>query len=215
MKSVKKFALTTIIAIFVTFPALSNAKSFNSSEIISLTNNERSNLGLDKLQENALLNQAALLKAQDMFSNQYFAHTSPAGINSWYWFDKVNYNYHFAGENLAINFTDSRDTVDAWMASPTHKANIINQNYAEIGVAVVSGNFEGHYAYIVVQEFGSQFNIEKQALTSQKQKEIAYQNNQETNTEVLGQNQTKETDNKIKINPIIILFSIFNMFWML
>lgn len=216
MKSIKKFALITIITIFVAFPALSNAKSFSSSEIISLTNNERTNLELTGLQENAKLNQAAMLKAQDMFSNQYFAHTSPTGTNSWYWFDKVNYNYQYAGENLAIGFTDSYDAVSAWMASPTHKANIVNENYNEIGVAVLGGTFEDHYTYIIVQEFGTQFDIQKQALVSKKQKTIAYQEKTDTENEsVLGQNESKNYENKVKINPIFAIFSIFNYFWFL
>lgn len=215
MKSIKKFALTTIIAIFVAFPALTNAQSFNSNEIIALTNSERTNLGLANLQENALLDSAAMQKAQDMFSNQYFAHTSPQGINSWYWFDKVKYDYHYAGENLAINFTKPTDVVSAWMDSPTHKANITNQNYTEIGVAVLGGTFDDHHTFIVVQEFGTKFDVEKQALTSQKQKTIAYQNANIENQEVLGQNEVKEIEHKIKINPIFAIFSIFNYLWFL
>ena len=61
------------------------------------------------------------MKAQDMATLGYFAHVSPDGKTPWYWIEKVGYDYQYAGENLAINFSDSKDVTNAWMASPLHK----------------------------------------------------------------------------------------------
>jgi hypothetical protein len=95
------------------------------------------------------------MKAQHMANNEYFAHYSPDGVSPWYWFNEVSYNFVHAGENLAIHFTDSGDVVEAWMESPTHRANIMNGNYAEIGVGTAEGTYEGYPTVYVVQLFGT------------------------------------------------------------
>lgn len=120
----------------------------------SFVNQTRHSLGLKALTENEKLNQAAKLKAEDMVQYQYFNHTSPAGVTPWSWFLKAGYNYKYAGENLAIGFYESEEVYNAWLNSPSHKANILNPNYTEVGTAVLSG-FDGGNTIIVVQEFGS------------------------------------------------------------
>jgi len=90
-----------------------------------------------------------------MANNEYFAHYSPDGVSPWFWFGRANYNFVHAGENLAIHFTDSGDVVEAWMESPTHRANIMNGNYTEIGVGTAEGTYEGYSTVYVVQLFGT------------------------------------------------------------
>lgn len=123
--------------------------------IVDLTNEERSVSSLGVLRRNAILDEAARLKAQDMAQHQYFAHYSPTGVTPWHWFSEVSYNFVHAGENLAIHFTDSGDVVDAWMDSPTHRENIMNGNYTEIGVGTAEGTYEGFKTVYVVQVFGT------------------------------------------------------------
>ena len=123
--------------------------------IVDLTNKEREDLSLGDLRRNATLDMAAQLKAQHMAAGQYFAHYSPDGISPWHWFSEANYRYIHAGENLAIHFTDSDEVVDAWMNSPTHRANIVNGNYTEIGVGTARGTYEGFNTVYVVQLFGT------------------------------------------------------------
>ena len=48
---------------------------------------------------------AAQAKADDMATKGYFAHTSPDGKNSWYWFKQAGYTFTYAGENLALDFS--------------------------------------------------------------------------------------------------------------
>jgi hypothetical protein len=102
-----------------------------------------------------LLNQAAQEKADDMAQNGYFAHTSPDGKTPWYWLDQVGYNYSYAGENLAVNFTDSQDVTAAWMNSPEHRANILKANYTEVGTGVAEGMYDGNETIFVAQDFGT------------------------------------------------------------
>jgi len=123
--------------------------------IVERTNVERGTETLQALSRNTLLDQAATLKAQDMAEKGYFAHYSPEGVSPWFWFEQAGYNYLHAGENLAVRFTDSREVVDAWMNSPTHRANIMNGSYTEIGIGTARGEYKGSPTVFVVQLFGT------------------------------------------------------------
>lgn len=123
-------------------------------QIIELTNEERQKIGLPPLIYNEILSQAATAKAQDMFADQYWAHTAPDGVEPWDFISEAGYGYSSAGENLARDFFDSSTVMKAWMASPTHKANIIHTKYTDIGVAVVIDSLDGVETALVVQMFG-------------------------------------------------------------
>lgn len=125
------------------------------AEIISLTNTERKVNSVGTLKEDALLDQAAQAKANDMAIKGYFAHVDPNGKTPWQWISASGYQYQYAGENLAVRFINSTDVVNAWMASPTHKANIVKPVYTQIGVGVAEGMYDGQPATYVVQYFGT------------------------------------------------------------
>jgi hypothetical protein len=153
------------------------------SEVIALTDEERAKNNIGQLSENKLLDAAAQAKAADMAQKGYFSHTGPDGKLPWQWISQAGYHYQYAGENLAVRFVDSADVVNAWMASPTHRANIVKPVYQEIGVGVAIGNFEGQPASYVVQYFaapavtGTVANtptpVEKSALTPATQAAVA------------------------------------------
>ncbi len=123
--------------------------------VVELTNTERGAEATAPLRRNPILDEAAQRKAEHMVSEGYFSHFSPEGVSPWHWFDEVGYVYAYAGENLAVHFTDTSAVVDAWMNSPTHRANIVNGNYTEIGVGTARGVFEGFDTVFVVQLFGT------------------------------------------------------------
>ncbi len=125
-----------------------------SSVLDDLTNQNRQAQSLPTLAVSPVLNKVAELKVADMAKIGYFAHTSPEGKAPWFWFHLAGYNYEYAGENLAIDFTDSKDVDSAWMNSPTHKANILKSAYTEIGTAIATGTYEGHSTVFVAQVFG-------------------------------------------------------------
>ena len=130
--------------------------------LIDETNQVRQTDHLASLTVNPILEKAALLKAEDMAAKGYFSHNTPDGKTPWYWFEQAGYDYAAAGENLAVNFTDSKDVTEAWMRSPTHRANIMNGNYTEIGIATARGMYKGKEAIFVVQEFGRPSIIARQ-----------------------------------------------------
>lgn len=143
-------------------PKSANFAAIFSAVLVDQTNSERNADSLGTLIPNSKLEVAARLKAEDMASKGYFAHNSPDGKTPWYWFEKAGYDYAAAGENLAVNFTDSKDVTEAWMRSPSHRANILNGNYTEIGIATARGTYKGKDAIFVVQEFGRQSVIARQ-----------------------------------------------------
>lgn len=138
------------------FPrVLGYAANISPSEVIRLTNEKRAQNGLSPVNENGSLSAAAIAKGQDMLSKGYWAHFAPDGTSPWSFFLKFGYKYKYAGENLARDFSSASGAVDGWMGSPTHKDNILNPNYKDIGVGVVEGNLAGADTTIVVQFFGS------------------------------------------------------------
>ncbi len=151
---VKVFVL---LALIFTYPSQAEFSTITVNWIIELTNQERQAQGLSPLKHNSTLDLAAQKKASDMLANNYFAHTSPTGVKPWQWFKEVGYNYTFAGENLAMNFAEAEDAIQAWMDSASHRDNLLSKNYDEIGVAVVIGKLAGNETTLVVQLFGKTF----------------------------------------------------------
>jgi uncharacterized protein YkwD len=146
------------------------------SKIISETNRQRKeNEGLPALTENNMLYQMALAKANDMFLNQYFEHVSPTGVGPSGLAQKYGYDYIIVGENLILgNFESEQEVVQKWMDSPGHRANILNNRYSEIGVAIIKGKYNGQNVWIGVQEFGLPLSICNQPDISQKETLEAY-----------------------------------------
>ena len=148
------------------------------SQIILQTNVQRHQNGsLPALIENKRLDEAASAKASDMFEKQYFEHISPLGLDPGKLVQNHGYEFIVAGENLILgNFSSEEEVVDDWMASSGHRANILNNRYTEIGVAIVKGTYQGQTVWMGVQEFGfplsacpSPDNILKNTIDSDKQ----------------------------------------------
>jgi len=150
--------LAQVVYGFVTtghLSVLAKESNIQTAELLSSTNAERAKVGADELQVNAQLSDAAFLKAQNMFAEQYWAHVSPSGIEPWKWFGDVGYNYSYAGENLAKNYPTAEATVTAWMNSPTHRENLLKKEYVDVGFAVVTGELEGQPTTLVVALYGA------------------------------------------------------------
>jgi hypothetical protein len=135
---------------------LGYAANIPPSQIIELTNKKRAEAGAGQLVLNNQLSEAARQKGEHMLQNDYWAHTAPDGTEPWAFFSNVGYKYRYAGENLARDFSNPNDAIEAWMASTSHKENMLSTKYNEIGVAVVEGDLGGVDTTIIVQLFGTQ-----------------------------------------------------------
>jgi hypothetical protein len=153
--------IVAFVFIFMLFVSPVFASEITPSKVIKLVNTARQKEGLVPLVQNDTLMQIATDKLNDMIKNNYFAHTSPTGKTPWSWFVREKYDYQYAGENLAINFTSAEEQQKAWMESPTHRKNILNVDYQEIGVAFGAGEIDGKMSLITVQEFGTRVGVTK------------------------------------------------------
>ncbi len=169
---------------FVIAPGNSQVAAVIASTLVEQTNTERTKTLLPSLTTNEQLVSSAQMKADHMAQYGYFAHNSPDGTTPWYWFKQAGYQYQNAGENLAVNFIESSDVTTAWMNSPTHRDNILNAKFSEIGIATAVGKYKGRDAIFVVQHFGRRHNTPAtQAQRIPKLQETASQHQQNS---VLG-----------------------------
>lgn len=154
-----------ILAIQLALPSVSKlspavlgyAYNIPVERVVELTNKEREGAGLPVLEFNQTLSDSAKKKALDMFEKDYWAHNAPDGTQPWKFFSDAGYEYRYAGENLARDFSNAEDALKAWMESPTHKENLLSKRYREIGIAVVDGELKGVETTLIVQHFGTQF----------------------------------------------------------
>lgn len=194
-----------VFAVVVSFPISAwlspNILYEEGRRIINLTNQVRVGLGLKNLIENQKLNDSAMNKAQDMLINQYFAHTSPSGQKLSNWLSKSNYNYKFAGENLAIGFDTAESVIEAWKQSPTHYSNIIDPDFTEIGVGVISGQYSGYDTILIAQHFGTNKETAIQTQNTSPTSNIEIQQNTTTSTkkEVLSTKEQNTVTSTIEI----------------
>jgi hypothetical protein len=134
---------------------LGYASNISPEKVIELTNQKRLENGVGAVVYNESLAKAAQQKAADMLEQDYWAHVAPDGTEPWDFFRAVGYTYRFAGENLARDFMNPETAVEAWMASPSHRENMLAGKYTEIGIAVAEGDLNGKDTTLVVQFFGT------------------------------------------------------------
>ena len=142
--------------LFFNYPNPVRMSEIISGNMIELIDNSRQENGVASLRVNPYLTQAAEEKAVDMMERKYFSHFSPEGKKPWEWIQKDEFDYVYAGENLAMDFRQAETVHDAFMRSPSHRKNILKSKYKEIGVAVVYGQMNDWETILLVEMFGTQ-----------------------------------------------------------
>ncbi|MDD2807168.1 MAG: CAP domain-containing protein [Patescibacteria group bacterium] len=162
-KSLLTFAVSAIIIkaavtgfLFFTYPTPAELSAIMTSNMIALINDARNDAGAEPLRENLMLDEYAKQKGTDMISRGYFAHDTPDGKRPWEWIDRTDYDYVYAGENLAMDFISAEVVQDAFMKSPGHRRNILNPKYKDVGIAVLNGKLGGHETTLLVEFFGTE-----------------------------------------------------------
>ena len=134
-------------AILLAAPArLTHAGPLDARQIVRLTNESRREAGLPPVTVDDKLMAAARAKLFDMLRRDYFAHRTPDGRQPWAFMQAAGYRFQVAGENLAKGYDNEAELQRAWMKSRGHRANILNPQFTQIGVADANG--------IVVVMFG-------------------------------------------------------------
>lgn len=133
------------------------APGIDASDLMQQVNFERTGRFVPALIINSKLNEAANVKSSDMLTRHYFGHVNPDGNYVWPVIEATGYTpYLTLGENLAMDFFSASAVVEAWMNSPTHRANILNQKFQDQGLASIFGNFEvGYDSIMITNLFGT------------------------------------------------------------
>jgi len=141
--------------LFVTYPSPAELSAIVSSTMVRLINESRIESGAEPIVEDISLGKFAAVKGKDMIERDYFAHDTPEGKRPWQWIDRSEYDYVYAGENLAMDFTSAEAVHEAFMKSPSHRRNILNPKYKDVGISVLNGDLSGHNTILLVEFFGS------------------------------------------------------------
>lgn len=162
---VRRYGLLVVMAVAIglqfgynythTGSVLGRVTSVTPAGLLASTNDERVERNLAPLRLNSQLTEAATAKAQDMLRRGYWDHNAPDGTEPWVWVDQAGYTYSKAGENLARNFSSSGATVGAWMNSESHRDNVLNTAYQDVGFAIASGELEGKPTTVIVAFYGA------------------------------------------------------------
>jgi uncharacterized protein YkwD len=124
-----------------------------ASQVVSLTNLERSRAGLAPLREDEQLMRAAQIHAEQMASARLMAHDIPGAryptLQSR--LAGVGYTYRSSGENISWNQPTARAALTSWMRSPAHRSNMLSTTFTEMGAGYAT-DASGQAYY--VQVFG-------------------------------------------------------------
>jgi uncharacterized protein YkwD len=113
-----------------------------TAALLSLINNTRNSSGLQSLSLNPTLNGIAKSRCDDMIDRDYFSHVSPEGKDIKSFMDESGIMYKTTGENLQYcsppSMAGPELFFNSWMDSETHRANILDPGYSQIGIALSS-----------------------------------------------------------------------------
>lgn len=173
--STKAFAVFCLLVwsarLFIPADTVVVAAGISANELMEKINNERVQRYLPSLIAIDKLSNAATIKTEDMLKRSYFAHVNPDGQYVWPTIEAQGYTpYLTLGENLAMDFYSADSVVTAWMNSPTHRANLLNEKFQDQGMASVYGTFEpGRDTIMIANLFGTLLKKPVPAPASQSQ----------------------------------------------
>lgn len=123
------------------------------AEVLRLTNAFRARHGLDPLQNDLRLNDAAENWSRQMARGDIFEHSKgPEQV------EKQGYDWSHWGENIAAGYATPKDVVDGWINSPGHRANMLSKEFTEIGIGyyhMAGDGGDAPYTHYWTQEFGT------------------------------------------------------------
>ena len=114
-----------------------------TQELLNLINTERINNNLTELQYDVTLEACADVRVKE--ASQIWSHTRPDG-QKW---NTVSIGY-YRGENLARGYNTAKEVFEAWMASESHRNNILHKEYKTIGLSI----FKTERGYVICAGFG-------------------------------------------------------------
>jgi uncharacterized protein YkwD len=152
--STKKKVLVALLAVFVVSLVISVAPaaalSDSETSLLQTMNSVRTGRGLAPLQVDPALVRAARGHSADMLRRQYFAHGSVSARVA-----NAGARGPLFGEDLAwATGLTAQWVVNAWLASPPHRAVLLRPGFRRVGIGITFGTFVGHgRAGVVTADF--------------------------------------------------------------
>lgn len=153
-RGIRLAAMVAVFCVVATSLAAVPVDAISRTAVVQETNNVRSAAHLPRLYQSTALNRAAVAKAESMFQQQYFDHTSPSGQRFWSWLGVDRRRFSQLGENIARGYKSEKVLLQDWMKSGGHRANILGTGFTHIGVGIRSGVLQGKRSTVIVQLFG-------------------------------------------------------------
>jgi len=128
-------------------PTATASETSWAEQVVTWANVERVRQGLAPLRQVPELMRSAALHSQDMASHDFMGHTGSDGSTPGDRMHRAGYDWHTYGENVAAGYGSPASVVAGWMASPGHRANILNPSFEDVGAGYCFGNESayGHY----------------------------------------------------------------------
>jgi uncharacterized protein YkwD len=143
--------MSRLIQLFVLVAFLAPASTqaaYSTSTLLQATNHARTSNHLAPLTSNLKLQKAAENFAMNQAKTGQWSHLGYVKI-----LNQTGYVYTYARQNLAKDFTDTSSTLQAWLDSPPHRANLLSTNFTETGIGMASSKG----VIYVVQYFGKPY----------------------------------------------------------
>ncbi|OHA89151.1 MAG: hypothetical protein A2653_03000 [Candidatus Zambryskibacteria bacterium RIFCSPHIGHO2_01_FULL_43_25] len=164
---------------------LSVSAGITPQEIIEEINGRRLEYNLSVLSESPELAQAARVKAEELAGKGYLEHSKSQSGGTWPILERVNYPYSRAGENLAVHVFEAENVVAYWMMSSTHKANLLNEKFEDVGAYAASGIYSGKSSYYIVVYFGAPKSEDANVPAQSEKEQIAALSDKIKNLQVI------------------------------
>jgi uncharacterized protein YkwD len=140
----------------VTQASIEEVSRISQVAFLNETNAARLTNGLSVLKSNEILTLAAQAKITDMQNLGYWDHFRPSDKKApWDFIRDSGYQYTIAGENLAKGFQTAHGITEAWLASPSHRANLLSTKYEDVGFATGYIETPEGRVLLTVQMFGT------------------------------------------------------------
>jgi uncharacterized protein YkwD len=123
---------------------ISSANTIENS-LFNSVNAARSQYGAIHLSLNSSLSNIARSRSTDMLNRKYFSHTTPDCKNIFIILNENGFGWQVAGENIyqcePTSVGSESAILNTWMSSPSHRDNILNGAFHQVGIGIVdSGN---------------------------------------------------------------------------
>jgi len=124
----------------------------DEKRMLDLHNQKRRSQERRRLCVHPALQRAARDHSQDMIRNDYFGHGNVGRR-----LKRHGYNWSRCGENIAPDpgSPSPGPTFDTWMGSPTHRDNILDRRFREVGIGLATGTHNGERKTMWTADFGS------------------------------------------------------------